>query len=225
MCLARYSLCTYTDIQAVDTPVSEKKRSMNHTAVLLSWRASALNGTLQPLSRSRAWIVALTTRDYMQVLYISHTLWGPFIIRLEKKKVCLQVNKSTWVYKSLLGKKKNTHSIQKHTCLTRFFFVCLNDVQCPLPSLWMGNLSYVKSYLTFTLIKNVCWGQYQKTKRPFSMWHQFQHSVGIKSWYWWLAGVFQSVISGLAPRHRTTGRVVDPGVEPHEWQTATMTGT
>lgn len=114
MCLARYSLCTYTDIQAVDTPVSEKKRSMNHTAVLLSWRASALNGTLQPLSRSRAWIVALTTRDYMQVLYISHTLWGPFIIRLEKKKVCLQVNKSTWVYKSLLGKKK-THTAYKST--------------------------------------------------------------------------------------------------------------
>lgn len=110
----------------------------SHTAVLLSWRASALNGTLQPLSRSRAWIVALTTRDYMQVLYISNTLWGPFIIWLEKKKVCLQVNKSTWVYKSLLGKNKK-HTAHKSTHLSPGFSLSacmdLNDV-CHLAWHW-----------------------------------------------------------------------------------------
>lgn len=67
----------------------------------------------------------------MQVLYISNTLWGPFIIWLEKKKVCLQVNKSTWVYKSLHGKKKK-HTAHKSTYLSPGFSLSacmdLNDV-------------------------------------------------------------------------------------------------
>lgn len=94
MCLAWYSLCTYTNFQAVDTRVDEKEHGVNHIAELLGWRAPALNGTLQLLS-SRVWICCLNNKGthagIVYFWYVAGRFYDIVRILLTSKQVCFSL--------------------------------------------------------------------------------------------------------------------------------------